>query len=175
MEVDTDENPEPADGAQPSPEGNMSVALQPAATARTILDAASKCDECKLDHEVDISGDALDAAIQFCEALEPVLPVLCPEEINWTGASGNPARNLIARLQLEARLNDALKRLKDLGIGAYVGSYVDVIQRPRYDIDEGVWSTRTNQKFEPVTLGIVRLGPTGRSQLTTRVKVEMPF
>lgn len=173
--AETVEGPEPGDAASSAPDGNMSVALRPATTARALLDAATRCDECRLDHEVDVSGDALQAAIQFCEALEPTLPVLCPEQTDFSGVSDNPARRMIARLQLEARLNDALLSLKELGIGAYAGTYMDLIKRPRYDMDEGVWYTKTNQPLEAVTLGIIRLGPLGRSQLTARVKVEMPF
>jgi hypothetical protein len=62
------------------------------------------------------------------------------------------------------------------GIAVFVGSYVDYIQRRHYDLYEGCWSTRINQEYEDVKIGIVRLGPASSSQLIARVKAEtVPF
>lgn len=152
------------------------VTLLPARSARALLDVATACDECRLDHEVDIGPDAIQAAIELCDAFGPYLPVLCPEVTSFDGSSDNPARKLADRLRLESKLNASMEQLLERGIGVFVGSYVDFIQRPRYDIDEGCWSTRINQKYEDVKIGIVRLGPASSSQLIARVKTEpIPF
>lgn len=115
------------------------------------------CDECRLDHEVDIGPGAIDAAIELCDALGSFLPVLCPEDIIFNGSSDDPAKKLKDRIRLEATLSASMEQLREHGIAVFVGSYVDFIQRPRYDIDEGCWSTRVNQKHEDVKFGIVRL------------------
>lgn len=152
------------------------VSLLPARSARSILDVATACDECRLDHEVDIGPEAIDAAIELCDALGPFLPVLCPEEMNFNGSSDDPAKKLKDRIRLEAKLNASMEQLRERGIAVFVGSYVDFIQRPRYDIDEGCWSVRINQKYEDVRFGIVRLGPASSLQLIARVKTEpIPF
>lgn len=152
------------------------VTLLPARSARSLLDVATACDECRLDHEVDIGPEAIDAAIEFCEALGPFLPVLCPEDINFSGSSDDPAKNFMDRLRLEAKLNASMEKLRERGIAVFVGAYVDFIQRPRYDIDEGCWSTRINQKYEDVRLGLVRLGPASGLQSIARVKTHpIPF
>ena len=153
------------------------VTLLPARSARSLLDVVTACDECRLDHEVDIGPEAIDAAIALCDALGPFLPVLCPEDINFNGSSDDPAKKLMDRLRLEAKLNVSMEQLRERGIAVFVGSYVDFIQRPRFDIDEGCWSTRINQGldgYEDVKFGIVRLGPASSLQLVARVKTE-PF
>ena len=171
-----DTKPTTSGDSSPDEKGLARVVLLRAPNARTLLDVATACDECRLDHEVDVGRDALDAAIDFCEALGPDLPVLCPEITSFGGSSENPAKKLTERLRLEAKLSASMDQLRERGIGIFVGSYVDVIQRPRFDIDEAVWSTRTNQKYEDVKFGIVRLGPATDSQLVARVATEeLPF
>ena len=152
------------------------VTLLPARSARSLLDVATACDECRLDHEVDIGPEAIDAAIELCDALGPFLPVLCPEDINFNGSSDDPAKRLMDRLRLEAKINASLEKLRERDIAVFVGAYVDFIQRPCFDIDEGCWSTRINQKYEDVKFGIVRLGPASSLQLIARVKTNpIPF
>lgn len=152
------------------------VTLLAAKTARSVLEVVTACDECRLDHQVDVGAEAINAAIDLCDALGPFLPILCPEDLNFTGASDDPAEKLKVRLRLEAKLNASIKQLNECGIAVFCGSYVDHIQRPRFDIDEGCWSIRLNQKYEDVKFGIVRLGPANSPQLIARVKTEaIPF
>lgn len=169
-----DEDPEMAE--PPSEMDLARIALRPIRSARALLDVTRGCDECTLDHDVDIGTDALDAVVKFCEVLDPYLPVLCPEIINFDGSSTKSGKVLIERLRLEAGLNASLEQLAMLQIGVFAGTYVDFMQRPRYDLDEGVWSTRRNQACEDVKFGIVRLGPASSQQLVARVKVApLPF
>jgi hypothetical protein len=69
-----------------------------------------------------------------------------------------------------------MDQLLEQGISVFVGTYVDFMQRPRYDIDEGCWSTHINQRYEDVKFGILRLGPVSSAQLIAWVKTEpLPF
>lgn len=58
-----DEDPEMAE--PPSEMDLARIALRPIRSARALLDVTRGCDECTLDHDVDIGTDALDAVVKF--------------------------------------------------------------------------------------------------------------
>lgn len=162
----------------------MQVVLRPQASARNLLDLLSDCNDGKLGYEVDLTDETGRAVVQFCEAIDPVMPELCPgfpkspyvDPFSDDTEAQSEAKRIVTRISREAALNGAMAELWRLGLNVYAGTYGEYIQIPRWDPDEGCWSTRINQKREFVTIGIVRISLAGQRQVSMRVKCEpWPF
>jgi transcriptional regulator with XRE-family HTH domain len=158
----------------------IQIGLRPQTSARALLDLLGDCRDCKLGHHVDLTVDTADAVTDFCEAIRPALPELCPGfpgPPNYGDDAGNDeATRLIQRIRLEATLNNAIKRLGEIDLQVYAGPYVNYMQVARWDPEEGCWATRVNQRPEAVKIAVLRIASQGQRHLTIRIECDpLPF
>ena len=89
-----------------------------------MLDALHKSYMCRIDCDVDPDG----SNIEILKAVVQVLEDRAPNPLSWEG--NHLFSSLVNRLDTVAGLNDNLKRLEQQGIGVFVGSYFDRVQKP---------------------------------------------
>jgi hypothetical protein len=79
---------------------------------------------CRVDCEVDADGTNVATLKSFVSILESRIP----DPLSWEG--DHMFASLAERLDVVASLNDRLRELENLGIGAFAASYSENVQKP---------------------------------------------
>jgi transcriptional regulator with XRE-family HTH domain len=156
----------------------VAVVLKPQPSARWLLGTLSDCHDCKLSCSADLIVDMVEPAKEFCNVIRPMLPELWPTSTDdwFSSRVRDEASRLADRIDLQAKLNDVMFALRNVGLEVFAGTYVDYKQIPSWDAEEGCFSVRTTQKPEPVKIALVQIAEVQERSIQMRVKCDLlPF
>ena len=103
---------------------------------------------------------------EFTDRLERLVPQ------PWKSPFETESLTLAQRLREALTITSQLEELEKFGIAVFAGTYTARAQVPHYDFDEDCMTIRITQKFEPVTVCRVYIGPAGVDRITVKVSDE---
>ncbi|SRR6266446_3835307 len=108
----------------------------------------------------------INALADVVERIEKLIPN------PWETPMEAPSLTLSQCLREALAITAQLAELEKFGVAVFAGTYTARAQVPHYDVDEGHMYTKTNQRFEAVTVCRVSINPVGVERVTVKVSDE---
>lgn len=119
------------------------AALRRVNVARTLLDDLTRAGVADFDCEIDPSTSEMETLLALVGLIESRLP-------NWDHTASPSYLSLRERIEMASTISSQINALHESGISLYSSASWIMARVPRYDMDEGFYSTHTRQPFERV-------------------------
>jgi transcriptional regulator with XRE-family HTH domain len=161
-----DHGSETSETPEPEPDERNAVVLRRVTAGKILVDMLCDSFSGKVYCATEPTETNIIALTTIVEKIESLMPN------PWQTPMENVTLTLAQRLREALALTVQITELEKHGVAVFAGTYTARARVPEYDMDEGHMYTRTNQKYEPVTVCRISVNPIGVERVTVKVSDE---